>query len=172
MDDIRDGGDDLGVEPGVSAAEEAAGALSVLDRVKARREERIADETLTLDIPTWGGELRAKYKVVPRPDLEKMVRKIRARQSGNGQGGNEADLDFLIQACVGVVAYDTESGEQEEVTNGYNKQLSDLLGVEAPAARDVLLYLFKGNGIAIAAHAMKVARWMQDTSKDPEQDPQ
>lgn len=170
---IAEDEDRLDVEPGVTGPEEAAGSRSLLDRIKARRDE--SDDVLELDIPSWGGELKARYRVVAKAELEKMVRKIRARQSGNGSNdGTEVDLDFLISACIGVIAEDAESMEREEVASGYNAGLADILGHPdgTGTARGLVLYLFKHNGIALAAHSMKVARWMQDTSKRPDSDPQ
>lgn len=153
-----------------SAPEEARGK-SLLDSIVSRREERMADESLTLDIPTWSGELKAKYRVVERVELEKMVRALRARQTRNGvTEGTMADADFLIRACIGVIAHDNETEEEQTIAPGYTKQLTELLGLEFERARDLVIYLFKGNGIAMAAHAMKVARWMQDTSRPIEDD--
>lgn len=165
--------DQLGVEPGTTAVEEAADSRSLLDRLKARRDER--DDVLTLDVPSWNGELKAKYQLVTRSDLEQMARKVRARATGNGDqnAGLRADIDFLIKSCVGIVAEDGETGETMDVSTGYNAGLADALG--NPEGTDELnglvLYLFKHNGIAVSAHALKVARWMQDTSKSVE-DPQ
>lgn len=169
---ITEEGSGLDIEPGVSAAEEAGEVQSVLDRVRARRNE--GDDVLTIDIPSWDGGLRAKYRVLDKDDIDKMVRRIRARQSGQGkQSGLDADLDFLIKACIGIEAYDVENDETETLTNGYTKSLIHLLGKddEMNHERQLVAYLFKGNTIAIAAHGMKVARWMQDTSK-PVEDPQ
>ena len=166
-------GTDLDIEPGLHAAEEAAGSRSMLDRIKARREKR-GDISDPIDIPSWGGELRACYQVIAKEELEAMVRRIRARQTGQGKAGDvTADLDFLIKSCCEVQAQDAETGEEASLTNGYTMQLAELLGEPdgTDTARGLVLYLFKGNGIAVSAHAMKVARWMQDTSKSIE-DPQ
>lgn len=161
-----------------SAAEIAAGSESILDKVKKRRTE--VDEQPWFDIPSWAGGLKAQYRVLDRDDIEKMVRRIRARQTGQGkQSGMDADLDFLIKACVGVKAYDIEDDIDEVLTPGYTMQLAHLLDpkdeetgepIQITNERQLVAYLFKGNTIALAAHGQKVARWMQDTSK-PVEDP-
>lgn len=161
---------DLDIEPGTDAAEIAADSKSLLDRIKAARDER--PDELEIDIPSWDGDLQAKYRVVHRAEVEKMVRRIRSRTHGNGQTGSTADVDFLINACIGVQAYDADTDTTQHLTNGYTMELAEMLGkTEITNPRQLVAYLFKGNTIAIGAHAIKVARWMQDTTKSVE-DPQ
>lgn len=161
---------DLDVEPGTDAAEVAADSKSLLDRIKAARDER--PDELEVDIPSWDGDLQAKYRVVHRTEVEKMVRRIRSRTHGNGESGSSADVDFLINACIGVQAYDAETDITRPLTGGYTMELAEMLGKsDITTPRELVAYLFKGNTIAIGAHAIKVARWMQDTTK-PIEDPQ
>lgn len=168
---MTEDGAGLDIEPGADAADAAAGK-SILDKISARRDERLREEVLTLDIPSWDGELRAKYRVVDRVELEAMIRKIRqrSRQPGSGDQASDADADFLVKACVGVVAYDSDTDDTARVSDGYDKTLAEMLGLPTERARELVVYLFKGNGIALAAHAMKVAKWMQDTSKPVDDD--
>lgn len=160
----------LDIEPGATAAEVAS--RSKLDEIKARRDAR--GDKLTIGIPSWGDELRARYRVVDRKEIDRMVRRIRTRANGAAESGPEADIDFLINACTEVVAApvdgDYDEDEGEHVSNGYNKQLADSLANPqgTDTARGLVAYLFKGNTISISAHAAKVARWMQDTSRSVE----
>lgn len=171
---MTEDGNELGVEPGLDALTATRGR-SLLDRIKSRRSE--TDDTLRLPVPSWNGELIAEYKVLDRTDIENMVKRIRARQSG--QAGVKAkpdsvgaDCDFLIKACGGIIAHDNETDEEEVLTNGFNSELTALLGNPdgVETARDLVLYLLKNNTVALASHSMKVARWMEDTSK-PVDDP-
>lgn len=164
------------VEPGVGAADVALGQ-SILDKVKQKRDERIDDESLVLSIPSWKDELKARYKVVDRGELEKMIRRLR---SGDGKA-TEADLDFLIKSCVEVIAYDADEDKEAPVSEGFTAELAAKLGDPegTETARGLLLYLTKqpdgkNNTIAIGALALKVARWMQDPSRKPagDEDPQ
>jgi hypothetical protein len=75
-------------EPDTSAAEVAAG-LSVLDKVNRRRSARDLDHEF-FDIPTWGGELKARVQVLERRDIDDMIRRVRARQIARGAKGNAA----------------------------------------------------------------------------------
>jgi hypothetical protein len=174
--------DQITLQPGQLAPEIAADAQSIIDRIKQRRDAR--EDELTIDIPSWGGDLQARYQVLDRNEIDKMVKRIRARQSGNGSSGTDADADFLIKACVGVTAVDQENDIEEPLTPGYTMDLARLLDPKYPRGhpqegqpvdikieRHLVVYLFGFNNIAMAAHAAKIARWMQDTSR-PVEDPQ
>lgn len=166
--------EDPGLEPGTTAVETAGDARSLLDKIKDRRENR--EDILKIDIPSWDGDLKAEYKVIAREDIEQMIRRVRFRQSGgrsNGvnNAGTEADADFLIKACIGVIAVDQETGAETKIADGYNRTLIEILEPEnTNDEKGLVVYLFKGNSIALAAHGQKIARWMQDTSK-PIEDP-
>lgn len=174
--------DELQLEPGRTGPEIAGDTKSILDRIKERRDAR--EDKLTTDIPSWGGDLKARYQVLDRNEIDKMVKRIRARAAGNGSSGTDADADFLLKACVGVIAYDLDSDIEEEIAPGYTMELASMLNPKfpkghpqagqpypCPTERHLVVYLFGFNNIAMASHAAKVARWMQDTSK-PVEDPQ
>lgn len=169
-------------EPGATPAALAVDHESVLDRIKKRRDE--AEDFLTIDIPSWDGDLRAKYKVLDRDYVEKMIRRIRARANGAATSGIEAEADFLIEACVEILGYDAENDKEFHVANGYGADLSAALDPKWPQGhpqagqsiqfssdRELVVYMLKWNGIALATHAQTVARWMQDLKK-PVTDPQ
>lgn len=152
-------------------AAEVARGQSLLDRAQQRREERKGTEEF--NIPTWGGELLARYKVVPRRELNKIINKGRGKKGEAADRADvESDCDFLIKACVGIVARDIDTEEREEVASGYNEDLTRKLNKEDKigSARELVLYMFsdkegKANTVALGAHCMKVARWMQDPSR-------
>lgn len=169
-----------GVEPGSSGPEELS--QSALDRIVRRRQER--SDILEIDIPSWDGDLIACYQVLGRQDLERMIRTIRARardQKGTATGG-DADLDFLIKACVEVKGYDQESDQKFHISDGYDMDLAGKITlydefeneIEVKNPRQLVACMLgkKDSSIALAAHSVKVARWMQDTSKNPIEDPQ
>lgn len=169
----------LDLDPDSSTATIAAGGGSVLDRVKKRRTNKAAE--VWLDIPSWGGEMKAQYQVLDRDEVEKMIRRVQARQRQGDQRKSDStpDLDFLIKACIGVKAFDMETEEEQILATGYSMELVPLLDprdedenpIVVKDQRGLVAYLMKYNGIALAAHAQKVARWMQDTGKSVE-DPQ
>lgn len=154
--------------------EEGADTSSLLGRIKEQREERLKDESLTLPIPTWGGDLLARYRVMDRKEMMSLARRVREiqRKTGNADAAT-GDTDFILKACECVLVKDPESGEIKELDDpqtgmlvGYDQRLAQALGLEVEKARDVLLHLFNNNAVAIGAHALKIARWMQDTSRE------
>ena len=162
-----------------SAAEEARG-VSLL-RAAAKRREQSGD-TLFLDVPTWGGDLVAEYKVIDRQRLEALITRIQ-KESRNGNSSSArtaADIDLLVEANVGLYAFDAEqslgdgddggrvaiSDDAGTVTFG---RIGPVLGKEFKSVREAVLYLMKDNGLAVTAHAVLVARWMRDPSKTAEQ---
>lgn len=177
-----DENDNQDFEPGASPAAIATGHDSVLDRITKRRDEQ--DEYLTIDIPSWDGDLQAKYKVLPRDYVEKTIRKIRARANGASASGVESEADFLIAACVEVVGYNVDTDETFHIADGYTMDLARDLNPKYPKGhaqegepvkinneKELVVYMLKWNGIALAAHAQAVARWMQNLKK-PIEDPQ
>ena len=174
--------DEITLEPGTDAAVIAANAESILEKITKARDER--EDTKVFDIPTWEGDLRARYQVVGREELERMVRRIRQRSRGNGtSSGVEADADFLIKACTEVIGYDADTDFEVVLSPGYTMELAGMLKPVYPkghpmegqpfvikSPRELVIYLFKWNGIALATHGAKVARWMQDPT-DPVGDP-
>jgi hypothetical protein len=154
------------------------GRSSVLDRVKSRRSA--SPDLEWFDVPSWGGELKFQLQPLDRSDIDKMVQRIRARSNGRGvQSGVDADLDFIIKACVSVKVVDLDNDEEEILSNGVNEALAAALDpkdendqpVDVSTGRKLMLYLVKYNTIALASWSAKAARWMQDTSK-PVEDPQ
>lgn len=171
-----------------TAVEEAKG-VSLLRKAAERREKRV--HAAFIDVPSWDGDLIAEYQVVNRGKLETMARKI----SAESKGGNEsslrtaADIDFIVEACVGLYAYDPEGDSEEArrvaITDDLGKvpytRFGDILVriagegrtvTHAPrTAREVVLKTFaKDNedpAVPISAHAMMIARWMRDPSKAP-----
>ncbi len=182
--------DIMDYDPDAAAVEVASGDGSVLDRVKKRRRE--VKDTVEIPIPSWGGELIAVYKVLDQDKIDEMIRNIqqRARQlqvSGNGRNrdqtrkvGNNADMDFLIDSCVGIIAWDSSTDEREEIAQGFfDMTLVPMLepkdefgnDLEITNPRELLMYLLKHNTISLGNLSQKVARWMRDTSI-PVEDPQ
>ena len=143
------------------------GSGSVIDRVRARRDERIADEHLDLPVPTWGGELVARFTVVDTDVLERITKRLQAGKADPG-----ADADFLVAACTGVFVRE-DDGPLEAVTHdgqpvAFDKRLAVVLGIDAERAREVVDYLVKGNRLALGSLAVRVLNWMQDTSVEVE----
>jgi len=174
--------------PETTAAEEARG-ISLLRQAAKRRDEDKG--ILYLDVPTWGGDLQGAYNVVDRSRLEVLIRKAQ-NLSRNGDATNartRADIDVILEANVGMYSLDPDApGEEEErrvaIEDEFGVVTWDRFGdilrrirpEEAPPASAknskyaVVLAAMRNNGVAVSAHALYIARWMRDPSKDPAQD--
>ena len=148
--------------PEDTPAAKVASGTSMLEAIQKRRSERL--NYIQLNIPSWGNDLKARYEVIPKDELEAMLKKLSHQSKVDTDKG---DLDFLIRACSGVVAVDVEGdGDEQVIATGYTQALAGLLGVDTTTARELVRYMFKNNGIAVAAHAQRVAKWMTDPSAD------
>lgn len=160
-----------------TAAEEAKG-VSLLKQAEGNRQKRT--HSLFLDIPSWNGDLIAEYRTVARPALEGMIRKIQQEMKNNNDSNarTAADIDLILATNVGIYAYNPEGGpepedQREAITDGAGTvtygRIGPILGKELPSARRAVMYLFakdgEDSGVAISAHALTIARWMQDPSK-------
>src|SRR4051794_5952763 len=71
----------------------------LLSKIAANRDERVKDLHLDLPIPTWGGDLVARFGVLPRNEVEAFANKRR---------NLEADMVFLIKTITALYAHDPE----------------------------------------------------------------
>ena len=163
------------VAPERTAVEEAAG-LSILRRAQAERE--LATDELALDIPSWDGALIGHYQIVDRKKLSEDAQKILKRVKGNDPNAAiESDIKFLLRSLVAFSVRDPDTGQviRLQDDHGFDISIQELpsqLGIEdVHTPDDVVLYLFKNNGVALGAHAMQVARWMRDPSKGADESP-
>jgi hypothetical protein len=181
---------ELGATAGAAttAVEEAKG-ISLLREAEQRRDE--ASDSLFLDVPSWGGDLVAEYRMVDRGRLEKMARRImqEARNGNQSTARTAADIDLILAANVGLYARDPD-GDPDAQDGGRVPLLFDgspsvygnineILHKDkyVNSARSAVMYLFAkpaekdgppgDAGVPISAHALTIARWMRDPSKTP-----
>lgn len=147
--------------------------MDILTKIAQEREERVQDLHLDLPIPTWDQQLVARFEVMPRKEMEKFADKKRTL---------ELDVDFLVKACTGIWALDAErtvEGTRNEDNEDYvlvededgpvtfEERLGVKIGMtpdqDPSRARNVVLYCFKNNGIAISGFVIRVLTWMNNT---------
>lgn len=133
----------------------------LLARIAAERARRLDGEHLDVDVPSWSGQLVARYGVIT--DDDELVRAV------SSSGAVEQFVDFLIKACTGLYLRG-ETGDLDAITDdagrtvGY-EAIAEKLGLEVETTREALRHVFGDNVVAISAHAMQVFTWMQDTSR-------
>lgn len=144
---------------------------SILDRAVAERDDRLRNQTIKFDIPTWDGALLAEYRLLGRKTVEEMQRRA-ARD-------RKTEMDMIARACVGIYVRDPDDGTIKPLgENGnhvrYTKELLAKLGKEDKLANKnpedhhyvVIRHIFAGNDVALGAHAFRLMSWMADPT-DP-----
>jgi hypothetical protein len=156
-----------------------ARGLSLLQEAEKRRAER--EDSLFLDVPTWGGDLICEYRVVPPNDLRRIAESaMRNARNGNQEEPATNDIRLIVAASVGLYMKDPESGDRVPVEDemghvGYDR-IAILLGKddELHSNADVVRYLMSArnddgtwteNITAISLHANTISNWMRDPSK-------
>lgn len=91
----------------------------------------------------------------------------------------DMNMDMMAQGCVCVLGADKEGNNKEALSDTHGSirlehRLAVLLELPLPegnemyTAREVIMMIFGGNGMAIVDHADDVVRWMRDPSKKPD----
>lgn len=155
--------------------EGANGPQSLMEQLRAKRQE--VAETKETMIPLPGYEevgLQAKYRLMDRPEVEKIGKKIRK------QGVKDRGL-FQMLALVDVIINSTEGfyvhqdGEQVELTYGDDgphittwPKLAEFLGHagEPDTARNAVYWIFGNNEFAIGNHGIVLNRWFGNTGAE------
>lgn len=136
---------------------------SALDHIRGLYRDAKRERRLALPVPEPMGKF-VKVRYRPRDDFEHV----------EGRTGPEANLDYLIHLCDGILV--KTSGGWEPLTNDgepvlfYPTELHELLGVnvatadQGGTAREAVLALFVGAPLphaAVGDHVLRVNRWMQ-----------
>lgn len=165
---------------GVPAVETAGDAdLSWIQRLREQRDERVEVELLKLGMPSWGPpdspDLAVEYGVVEREVLENFQKEARKRKKDTG-AGTDIDIKFLVTASRAVYVRNPDGNLVKCVVNDQDvrldSRLAKLLGLDPDGhgknSQTLLMYLTKGNTVALGALAVTVATWMANTSREVE----
>lgn len=153
---------------------------SVQERLQKARTRVAENHTRDIDIPGYNGELFCRYRLLESKDLKSIsdhiVQTIRDRE----EQMIAAACDTLIKACDEFWVRD--SGREIPVRElldpprpdfpvRYDVYLADFLGYkdtlgDPPFNRSVVLGLFGGNDIAVAAHVNSFSAWNMGRSSE------
>jgi hypothetical protein len=179
--------DDSGALGASNEGEAATGAVSILDRIKERREAATHTRWLDLAIPGYGDDLMARYKPVPYKVFEQAEKKQRRDKSAPKL--LLAGLDQIILTCDMILVKDP--GHEACVTDNegaptdyrpidveaadnnfpvkWEPRLAQLIGIPEDEykgdPRQVILRTFC-NDAAVIHHATQIGVWLRDTTKD------
>jgi hypothetical protein len=149
---------------------------NVLEQIRQRRRSLFENRQTYLSIPGYEEiGLVAQYHLLDGHELNGIVEKVRRQTKDAVSRGINSSLDILITACDGLFLF--REGEYVPFDPGYtgspldyNQGLAEFVGYEANSARQVVQGLFGNNDAALAAHAMKLQRWFQNTTRDADQE--
>lgn len=165
---------------GIGTALDDAQSLSLLQAAAKKRQKR--QRSLFLDVPSWGGDLVAEYRVVPPEEMRRVAETATRRMRNNGQAKPaEGDVAVIAAACVGLYLKDPETGERIPIEDQYGHvgydRMAAVLGKDdkIKSVSETIRYLTAERGdnddewveniMAISLHANAIGRWMRDPSK-------
>lgn len=140
--------------------------VSRLEQVKARakqqRERLMANLHHDIDVPSWEGNLVARYRVLGQDVRDEL-------KAANITDETKGAVALIAKACTGLYLRD-EDGGLIPVQSGdgpvarYDRTLVDALGLDGVTTDyDIVRVAFGGdNPSAIEAHAMELGAWMVD----------
>lgn len=139
---------------------------SLLDRLRRRAVSVQRERRLELAVPGWQGELVLRFRPL---DVAAIERFAQAREQRGGVSGVSESIEALATCCVAVLGRDgdrlTELADERGPV-GVGPRLAVLLGHpgadETFSVREVVLWLFGGNGFALGAYVDRLVEWMAD----------
>lgn len=134
---------------------------SRLEEIKARRERLRANLYVDLDLPSWQGDVAARYRVLRKAERD-ALQKVRFDDQ------TKASLAMMCKACIGLYVDDGEGNlkpilEPDGTVARFTIAAADALDVELPPEatnHDICRLLCDDNPAGIEAHANTLGAWM------------
>lgn len=167
-------------------------ASSFLGSAAKARDEKVKELTVELAVPTWGRQLLWGFTVIDRDWLDEYVNEQSKRTL-------ESDIDLVVKGTDAFwfldpdhqiegkrlhddpktgrkrddyVRIETEEGQAVKPDQALAEAL-EFTTVDSPGSpppsTQLVLYLFKNNGVAVGSFATRVSMWMQNTDLDVSQ---
>jgi hypothetical protein len=171
-------------EPGQPSTDDAQDlGVSVLDRLKKRREEIGAKKYINLDIPGYSGELVARFKRMRWEALKDIAEQAEGSQAKRKELNGHADV--IATACEQLIIRRSLPGGDEELTPihelypddfgttpvRFDPRLAEWLELHiegTPTARKVVFAVFN-NDLAVTALHNELGAWMQSSQGEEEE---
>ena len=144
---------------------------SVLDALRARREQLAEDHTLNIAVPGYEELLFVQLTVIPSRQLQTI--RDRAERSNSPDAETNANADLLINGCQDILARanaddDLAPIDDREATT-IGKRLAELLKLDDSSARATLVDLFRAApspDLAIGVAAGEYVQWMRSGNQE------
>jgi hypothetical protein len=166
--------DDKPVQPSAKPAENRLDSLK-----EKRRKVRTKRDPLKLEIPEYGADLVAAYRVLDFEELKKLREKGEEMAAANDPRAElKVNCDTIAAACVGFYTLAEDDSEiplnETEESFGdepivYDSRLAEALGVETKLVRELILAIFPTD-LSVIAHVAQISRWMESTRANDDAD--
>lgn len=156
-------------------SDEVVAQPTLADQLRSRRAE--ISETKDVLLPIIGYEefgLVAKHRLMDRPEVERIGRKVLSETKNRGERNMRILLDTVINSTVGfyIQKAETEPDPVIDAANGDTSvlnwgELARYLGWTPNGdgdARSALYFVFADNEFAIGQYGILLNRWMGNTS--------
>jgi hypothetical protein len=145
---------------------------STLDDLRREFAQKPQERRLFKRLPARNERLVAEYQPLSLDDAKKAIEK-------------ESDPQMLVSSLKGIWIKDEDNPEANERglmplgahvgaplldPLGFDKRLTDLLGIPFGSAATICLSLFEGNDLALAAQAAELGEWSVKTKREDLQD--
>lgn len=161
--------------------------LSILGNLKERRQQVVEKQYLDRAVPRWSDpEIFVRFKPVDHATIRKAMdatddsggnRRQRREAGKKARGELQANIDVLIEGCVGVYAvldgnrerkYSLRKGDPRGEWTKFDPELADNLGIEAGSATEVVraLYLADGDIMTTAGAIAEFSGYREDTADE------
>lgn len=153
-----------------------AGSESILDTLRARREEAIGDRFVDLDVPGWASCLALRCGSVSSGNMRRLRQRLEKSRSPDRDFNYACDV--LTAACREVRGRARASDRMTTlVIDGeplrLDLQLGEALGLQAQSARDVVRQLFDRAptpDVAVGATIQRYIEWAGALDDEADED--
>jgi hypothetical protein len=145
--------------------EETQAPSSLLDTLRAKREERAAERHFDIELPGYDGLLVLRCGPIPGRTLTLL--RERSERSKSPERDFNLNADTLIAACREVLGREQRSHPLRVLPDAdgepvrIDERLADLLQLPATSARDVLRCLFENANSPEVAVAYQAGLYME-----------
>lgn len=153
---------------------------SHLSRLRAKRDEKLADKHIDIEIPGYDGELWCRYRPVSWDDLKKIGEKVERMKHARKELLGFCDV--LIAACDSFLVREEPGAELEPLNPDdpepirYDQRLADALGFtpnQPGSARSIVLGTFGlavSPELAITAQHNELGEWMEGANVEADEE--
>lgn len=151
---------------------------SILERLRAKRDEKAEDRRITLPIGRFGNMMLARYKPIPYRELRGVQQRAQRRARQGGEVGTEEltmTCNVLVRACEAILVRTDPDAEPVELQTlveefgddpvRYDQRLAKALDFKTENAIEVVRFTFD-NPIALQAHGVEYGNWVADAEAD------